>query len=302
MFESLRVGAARSRGSLDAIIVGVFQPDKGATPSLDPDTTGLDTDGAIQAALGRKDCTGESGNLCEAFPGEGGPAPRVIIVGLGQQSALSPGAFRNIAASVGRRLASTGDATVGVALDGPLLLAGVDRARAGQAFGEGIGILGFNFDEYRGAVSKNGKTRPAITLRARDKAFEKGMARGLGMAESVNVSRRCSATPPNIATPMWMAREAQRMAKDNPSLSVTVIRGDALLREKLAGIATVGRASENEPCLIRIAYTPTKGAKSKQKPAVLIGKTITYDTGGLSLKINNSMRGMKGDKDGGCAV
>ncbi|MBK7403416.1 MAG: hypothetical protein IPJ41_01975 [Phycisphaerales bacterium] len=63
----------------------------------------------------------------------------------------------------------------------------------------------------------------------------------------------------------------------------------------------MGAASDCKPCLIRLEYTP-RGASRSGKPAVLVGKTMTYDSGGLSLKINNGMVGMKRDKDGGCAV
>jgi len=80
------------------------------------------------------------------------------------------------------------------------------------------------------------------------------------------------------------------------------VKGEALKRERLAGIETVGRASVNPPCLVRIAWKPTAEKDRKKKPIVLLGKTITYDTGGLSLKISGGMRGMKGDKDGGCNV
>jgi leucyl aminopeptidase len=67
-------------------------------------------------------------------------------------------------------------------------------------------------------------------------------------------------------------------------------------------LINVGKASENKPCMIRLEYKPKRGAAKNAKPIVLVGKTMTYDTGGLSLKINNGMVGMKRDKDGGCAV
>src|SRR6185369_12182547 len=106
-------------------------------------------------------------------------------------------------------------------------------------------------------------------------------------------------TPPNIATPAWMAAQCKAMAKKT-GLKCTVLSGRELERERLAGLINVGKGSINKPCMIRLEYTP-KGAKSG-RPLVLVGKTMTYDTGGLSLKVNNGMVGMKRDKDGGCAV
>src|SRR5690606_7087945 len=89
-------------------------------------------------------------------------------------------------------------------------------------------------------------------------------------------------------------------------------RGRDLERERFTGLLNVGKASENDACMIRLEYTPPAGGRGKktgrsargraQKPVVLIGKTMTYDSGGLSLKVGGSMVGMKRDKDGGCAV
>jgi len=294
MFESVRIS---TRGELDAMIVGVFKPKKGDV-SLDKATASLDKSGAIAAVAARAECTGDIGSLAEAFPTDG-PAPRVLVAGLGAEEDFRSATLRAVAGAVGRRLAQTRDEKVGVSLAGAVKQGGVDERQAGRAFGEGVGLVAFRFDEFRGQGSEDRKP-PKLALRADSDAFEKGLKMGLALAESTNISRRCSATPPNVATPAWMASQARAMARGVDSLSVRVVQGEALEKEKLVGLTTVGRASANPPCLIRIEYKPS-GAAS-QKPAVLLGKTITYDTGGLSLKIQGGMRGMKGDKDGGCAV
>src|SRR5690606_14030227 len=94
-------------------------------------------------------------------------------------------------------------------------------------------------------------------------------------------------------------------------MTCTVIKGAALEKEKLTGLINVGKASDHAPCMVRLEYNPGGGGNGKgkggsggggKKPLVLVGKTMTYDSGGLSLKISGSMRGMKRDKDGGCAV
>jgi leucyl aminopeptidase len=97
-----------------------------------------------------------------------------------------------------------------------------------------------------------------------------------------------------------MADQAQKLAKQC-KLGFKVWKDDDLAKDKCEGLINVGKASENKPCMIRLEYKP-EGAKADDKPIVLIGKTMTYDSGGLSLKINNGMVGMKRDKDGGCAV
>src|SRR5690606_29282807 len=132
-------------------------------------------------------------------------------------------------------------------------------------------------------------------------AFSKGMERGLGLALSTNFSRFLSNTPPNVATPAWIADQAKDLAAHHRNLKVKVFEGATLEKERLIGLINVGQASVNKPCMVRIEYTPEKARKGA-RPLVLVGKTMTYDTGGLSLKVDNGMKGMKGDKDGGCAI
>lgn len=295
MFESVRVS---SRGVSQALIVGVFKPDKGEV-ALDAATKKLDTGGVIAAAIKRAECTGDSGAVCETFE----KSLRILIVGLGKKADFKAGSLRMALAGAGRRLAVTKEERVAIELSGPLAGAKADAMRAGVAAGECFGLLGFDTTTFKGAANGNGngKKKSKLELRSSDKAFEKGMARGVALAESANLCRLWANTPPNIATPMWMASEARRIARGVEALSVRIVKGAELEREKLTGLINVGKASENEPCLIRVEYKP-KNAKKGVAPAVIIGKTMTYDTGGLSIKPSNSMKGMKEDKDGGCAA
>lgn len=291
MFDSVRIG---SRQKPQAVVLAHFQGE-----GLDGASSSLDPGGAGAAALKRDKATGELGKVTEAF-GDGGEGPgRVLVVGLGKKGEASLESFRSAMASLGRRLAQIPDQAVKFELGGALEAAGIDSERAGVAVGDTMGLLSWNCDEFRGKGTPD-KPRPKLTLLADDKAFASGMKRGLAVSESVNYARTLSQTPPNICTPMHMAAEAKKLARET-GMSCRVVRGDQLKQERLTGIATVGRASEHEPCLIRLEYKPEK-VKKGATPAVLIGKTITYDSGGLSLKINNSMKGMKRDKDGGCAV
>jgi len=289
MFDSVRVG---SRGSADTLVLGVF-----ASKRLDRMSLSRDTDGSARAACARPEATGEIGTIVEAYPRSG--FTRVLIVGLGEQQDFNAESIRTVAAAVARRLASVKATSVEIDLAGPLKSRRIDPARAGSLFAETVGIAAWTCDQFRGSATKP-STRSKLQLRCADSAFEKGMKRGLGIAEAVNIARTLSQTPPNVATPAWMASQARAMARKS-GLKVSVIQGKKLEEERLQGLINVGKASENAPCLIRIEYRPARMPRGV-KPAVLIGKTMTYDSGGLSLKINNSMKGMKRDKDGGCAV
>ena len=295
MFQSVRVS---KQGTPQAIVVGVFEPDAGA-PAPDRATAALPHKKAIVEAVSRPECTGEAGSISEAFHN----STRVLVVGLGKPGSFDAGSLRTTLAPVGRRLAATRSERVAIELAGPLKKAKADAHRAGVAAGECFALLGFDTTSFKGSANGNSakKKKPKLALRSTDASFEKGMARGVALGQSANLCRTWASTPPNIATPAWMASEARRIARGVDTLSVRVIKGAELEKEKLTGLVNVGKASENPPCLIRIAYKPTQ-PKRGLSPAVLVGKTMTYDTGGLSIKPASGMKGMKEDKDGGCAA
>jgi leucyl aminopeptidase len=237
----------------------------------------------------------------DAFPADKARAgERILVTGLGKREGFSAGSLRNIAAGLGRRLAVTKDERVAIELAGPLGAAKIDLALAGRAFGEGLGLIAWSYDRLKGKGTAEPARRTRLQVRSSDAVLEKGVALGLRLAESTNFARDLSQTPPNIATCRYIADEARRMARET-GLAYRVFEGKSLDTERFAGLVNVGKASENKPCMIRLEYKPAR-ARRGVKPIVLVGKTMTYDTGGLSLKINNGMVGMKRDKDGGCAV
>ncbi len=289
------------RGVSDAYLFGYFGTGKGEGLPLDAATKAtvarLGFADAVKSALARTEATGDAMTLIETFGGKNGT--RILLVGLGAKERFKADACRGIAAAAGRKLAAVKGSSLTVCLDGALASAKVDEADAGNAFGEGFGLLGWVCDEFRGKGSPEPK-RVKLTLRSSTADFGSGVDRGLALATSTNFARTLSQTPPNIATTGYMADQARKMAKQ-VGLSCKVFEEGDLERERFEGLINVGKASENKPCMIRLEYVPKGGAKGR-KPVVLIGKTMTYDSGGLSLKVNNGMVGMKRDKDGGCAV
>ena len=287
MFESVRVGG---RSSPKILVVGLFQ-------DASADKTTAARDPAIAAAATREEATGKLGSVAEAFGAKA--LGRILLVGLGPKDAFGGGALRIAAAAAARRLSAIKATGAEIDLAGPVKTGKLDQIAAGQAFGEGIGLAAWTCDSFRGSATPDPE-RTRLTLTAKGAQFAAGLKRGLALAESANVARTLSQTPPNVATPDYIAAEARRMAR-KLGLSCRVIRGAQLETEELQGLINVGKASENKPCLIRLEYKPRSRGRAG-KPVVLLGKTMTYDTGGLSLKINNGMKGMKRDKDGGCAV
>lgn len=258
--------------------------------------------GLVEAASTRPESTGDVGRLAEAFPNAADAPARVIIVGLGKKADFKPSTVRSAVASVARRIATTKETKVTLALSAAIGETEADATACGRAAGEAFGLLAWDHLAFKGkATDAKKKDRAKVELNADKKSFRNGLQLGLALAESTNFARTLSETPPNIATPAFMAEQAKKLAKD-VGLKYTAFEGKDLEKHELVGHINVGKASENKPVFIRLEYTPETVKKNKAKPAVLIGKTMTYDTGGLSLKVNNGMVGMKRDKDGGCAV
>jgi leucyl aminopeptidase len=173
-------------------------------------------------------------------------------------------------------------------------------------------VLGaYRFDKY-----KTGNDAPTplehATLLAADArqvtALRRGAAFGRTIAEASNFTRDLSNEPGGACTPEHLASEARKMARSH-GLRVTVFGEKELTREKMGGILAVGRGSAHPPRLIALEYgsAPKKAAKGKgsaRKPPTLVfvGKGITFDSGGISIKPAANMDEMKHDMSGGAAV
>jgi leucyl aminopeptidase len=206
MFESIRVREVRQ----GVLVVGHFQGE-----GLDRASRELDGGGHVGRALKRGEATGEVGKLVEVFPeGKGAPS-RVIAVGLGKKDKFEEGSLRIVAGAVGRRLAAIKEGAARIELSGAVAAARGDLSAAGSAFGEGLGLIGWVCDQFKGKATNGGTppTRVKLSVDASGRAFRDGMERGLALGQSANLTRTLSETPPNIATPEYMAAQAQKLAR-----------------------------------------------------------------------------------------
>lgn len=290
MFDAISL---KKSGQPQAIVVGIFKG-KG----LGTAAKKLDADGSMAAAAKRGEATGDLGSIAAAYPSKGKPAERVLLLGLGDAKTLTADKLRTAIAAAGRQLSGAKVASVQFELDDAIAAAKLDDSDAFAAVGESLGLLSWRCEHFRGSANPS-SAKPKLAIIESKAARTKALQLGLGLAEGANFARTLSQTPPNVATPAWMFAEAKKLSKHG--LKVTALKGDALKREKMEGLINVGKASENEPHLIRIEYRPANAAKTA-KPIVLVGKTMTYDSGGLSIKVGGGMVGMKRDKDGGCGV
>ena len=226
----------------------------------------------------------------------------IVLLGAGRRSDLTVAAARTLGAKLVRALDRVGASAARIESSASLAADRGRRFDAGQALGEGLAIANWRVDAFDGTATKRESRRARLTVDADDREFADGIARGLSIGASVNEARRIAATPPNICTPDWVAAQCRTLARTH-GMRCSVIGYPKAKSLGMGGLTAVGRGSAHKPCLISLEHRPRSLARAARgKHLVLVGKTITYDTGGYSLKVNNGMKGMKYDKCGGAAV
>jgi leucyl aminopeptidase len=250
---------------------------------------------AVADALETPGFAGDNGEVLAA-------GPKHVLLGLGAPDAITPATVRTAAAKLVKALDRRKDKAISVDLS-----AGFPKKRAevealGRAFAEGLALANWRVDKFDGAATRRSERGDALAVDSADADFRDGLRKGLLLGGAVNYAREIGATPPNVCNPAWVAEQARRLAKAT-GLKCTVIDHEKAKKMGMGGLTTVGHGSDSKSCLIHLAYVPKRRSKAaKGKRLVLVGKTLTYDTGGYSLKVNNGMKGMKYDKLGGCAV
>ena len=165
-------------------------------------------------------------------------------------------------------------------------------------------VEGLLLADYRYNLQRSGKEAKRSALTIRVPGHAKAVDAGITLAQAQNLARELADTPPNLCNPETFAARAVKECR-RLGLKVRVIAGTAALRKaNFPGLVQVGKAGSAEPQLVEISYAPKKAA-SKQAAAkhlALVGKGITFDSGGISLKPGDKMWEMKGDCGGAAAV
>jgi len=225
---------------------------------------------------------------CLPVTGADGPR-RVLLVGVGEES---PTDFRRAGAALARATKDTDSVVTTVsAIAGP---EGFESFVVGMM----LGSFGFHWR------STGPKERPVarVVLAGLNDAPERDvdLRRAIAMGGAAWRSRTLATVPSNLKNPAWLAEQAREVAADS-GLDVTVWDEHELARRGMGGLVGVGRASATPPRLIRLDYTPARAGRRTPR-VVLVGKGITFDTGGLSIKPAEGMTTMKRDVTGGGVV
>jgi leucyl aminopeptidase len=281
------------------LVLGVFDRRKLMGPAEDMDQA---SGGRLSEMLKKGDIDGDPGQTLMLYEVPGISAERVLLVGCGKKKLLTRANLRKAAAAAVGLLQQTSCGEATFALLDPLpgdaefytaardiLLAAEDRT-------------------YRYSATKDDKKAPKTPLRQinlwagskqETRIAERAVAHGRAMAAGIKLAKDLGNLPGNICTPSYLADKAQQLGKECKGLKVEVLDEDAMAELGMGALLSVSRGSRQPAKLILMHY---KGGKADAKPLVLVGKGLTFDAGGISLKPAAEMDEMKYDMCGGASV
>jgi leucyl aminopeptidase len=252
--------------------------------------------GQLRQRVQKSNFTGADGTSLLYSTAGALPAAHILLVGLGQEKDSDNHSWRKALARARREAAGLGAQDIALFFT-PLK---DPEQRAGAAL-EGVLLASYRFTKYRSNSTPPVDIRTLTLFRPglrRSAAFEKGLLLAQHAAAGVFLARDLVNEPPSVATASFLAAQAERSCR-GPGLSVEVWGKRKIAAMKLNGLLAVNRGSQDEPRFIVMRYKPPARARKK---IALIGKGITFDSGGLSLKPSKSMETMKLDMAGGAAI
>ena len=228
--------------------------------------------------------------------GGGSAPPRVLFLGVGEGDAFGAHEVRDLGGRAVRGAEDLGLSQVAVLLSH---LEDPDPESWGQSLAEGLTLATWRFDELTAPPEEEKPlvARGTVLVPSAD-GWEEGVRIGGAFAAGENLARTLQARPGNVATPTHLAGEAERIASE-VGLEVTLLGPAEMEAEGMKALLSVSHGSDQEPRLIVLRH---RGGPSDAPPLVLVGKGLTFDAGGISLKPAKGMEEMKYDMSGGAAV
>ncbi len=287
---------------VDCLVVGIFEEGE-----LSEDARAVDSacGGRLKKLLSRGDFPGKPAETLLVTDLPGVRATRVLLAGLGARKSFGRKTWRKAWTAAVAALSRTAIESVALAIERPDAKE-LDDYYFGRAAAE-IAAAGL----YRINDLKSGKKPKAARLqrvlagpvaKSAGTAVNRGLAHGAAVAEASRIQRDFANLPGNVCTPTFLAEEARALAKRHRSLRVRVLDEPAIRREKMGCLLAVSQGSAQPPRFIVIEHGGSGKAASSGHPVVLVGKGVTFDTGGISLKDPPAMDEMKFDMSGAAAV
>ena len=299
-FTTARINPLTRR--TDCLVVGVY-----ARRTMTPSAQRVDeaADGALGQILADGDLAPAPGSTALVHRPRGLPAKRVLMVRLGERSGLDDRAFRRAVAAAARAVSGTGSRGVADFL-GEAEVDGRDEAWRIRRIAESYGDAAYRFDECRSETDD----RPAAPLRrvavhsagsgpsTRDLA-RRALAEAVAINSGKRFARDLGNRPGNVCTPTHLAECAVALAAEHAALSASVLEEEEMHRLGMGALLAVARGSRQPPKLVVVEYA---GAEPDVAPIVLVGKGVTFDSGGISIKPAAAMDEMKYDMCGAASV
>ena len=284
----------------DALVVSLLDWDLAGDKPLTGAVGAVDEalGGAVKALLLGGDLKGKLNKTAVLYPRGALPASRVVLVGLGKAQELTLDKVRQAAgtaAQKARKLGAKSVATVAMGAGG----GGLDPRAAAQATVEGIVLALYEFRVHKSTPAENGAIE-SVTLvefdAAKLPAVQEGARVGHVLADATNFTRDLVNQPSNHMTPHILAHAARDMAEKN-GLKCEVFNVEQIAALGMGAMMGVTQGSDEPPQFILLEHRPDAG-----QPVIFVGKGITFDSGGISIKPSENMGAMKGDMAGAAAV
>jgi leucyl aminopeptidase len=256
----------------------------------------------LRKAQRSEEFTGKKGEQVLFQPAGHLPAERVLLLGLGSKSDGSLETLRQTAGNAMQQIVKSKLDRAAFALPLCDVKKSTGAARV-QATTEGLLLASYTYDRFLSEKARKARKLPtSITLLIEHsheiQACETAMDKAQKLCRAVVVARDLVNTPGNIKSPAYLAEQAQEAA-DESTLKCKVLGQDELVKEGCCALLGVAQGSTREPKLIVLEH---RGGNKKEAPIVLVGKGVTFDSGGISLKPGEKMDEMKMDMAGGAAV
>ncbi len=284
----------------DALIVGALSTKEGKGVSLTK--TGNTVDRLLNKLISERSIDGEfkgnSGEILTIHTAGKLAAKRVLVIGLGEHAKVDIHTIQRASAIAARRLQETGARTIVLAIDLENDKISTEQSMQAQIEGALLGL--YKFRTYQTAEKeKQDITHIQILVEETDKAqAERVINKATILAQATNTARDLINEPPNVLTPTELAQRAIAMAKQT-GLAYEVFDRAKIAELGMGGIIGVSQGSAQPPHFIVLRY---RGAPENPQTIGLVGKGITFDTGGISIKSAEHMDEMKGDMGGAAAV
>ncbi len=256
---------------------------------------------AIARAIKRGDAVSDIGNTLILHELINMSSERVMIVGAGESGKVSRTEFRKICTSMANALCDSGAGMMIIQLEKSLFL----KDEKAQWYAQTLAQILVN-SQYKFTRHSDKKEPPArlkkcfIVVEKKDlRTCTQAVKSGVAIANGQSLARDLGNLAPNICTPVYLAKEAQGLAKSNANLSTKILTEAQMAKLGMGALLSVSKGSRQDARLICMEY---RGADTKKKPTVLLGKGITFDTGGISIKASASMDEMKFDMCGAASV